>query len=145
MKRNIFFISVALLAILSSCQINVNTKKNDTDSEQKNTESVNDNQNATTVESTTPPPTAETKLLYGCVSDPDGYTNIRKSPSTDAPVVRRYESGEFLYFTPFNSLPRGLAPDIVIKGGGVIILSAFSCLLEFSYKKPTSFTDFAKC
>lgn len=103
MKRNIFIISVALLAILSSCQINVNTKKNDADSEQKNTESVNDNQNATTVESTTPPPTAETKLLYGCVSDPDGYTNIRKSPSTDAPIVRRYESGEFLYFTPFNS------------------------------------------
>ena len=28
--------------------------------------------------------------------------------------------------------------------GGVIILFAFSCLLEFLYKKPTSFTGFAK-
>lgn len=102
MKRNIIIISGALLLLLTSCQINVNTKKNDTDSEQEKTESINDNQNATTAESTSPPP-AEVKLFYGCVSDPDGYTNIRKSPSTDAPIVRRYEAGEFLYFTPFDS------------------------------------------
>ena len=37
---------------------------------------------------------------YGRVSDPDGYTNIRRGPSTSSPIVRRYNSGEYLYYTP---------------------------------------------
>lgn len=39
---------------------------------------------------------------YGRVSDPDGYTNIRRGPSTSSPIVRRYNSGEYLYYTPQN-------------------------------------------
>ena len=38
--------------------------------------------------------------FYGRVSDPDGYTNIRRGPSTSYPIVRRYYSGEYLYYTP---------------------------------------------
>ncbi len=37
---------------------------------------------------------------YGRVSDPDGYTNIRRSPSTSSSIVRRYNSGDYLYYTP---------------------------------------------
>ena len=43
---------------------------------------------------------AKAPQLYGQVNDPDGYTNIRKAPSTDAPIVRQYNSGEYLYYTP---------------------------------------------
>ncbi len=38
--------------------------------------------------------------FYGQVSDPDGYTNIRRGPSTSYPIVRRYDSGDYLYYTP---------------------------------------------
>lgn len=37
---------------------------------------------------------------YGQVSDPDGYTNIRRGPGTNYPIVRRYNSGDYLYYTP---------------------------------------------
>ena len=40
---------------------------------------------------------------YGQVSDPDGYTNIRRGPSTSYPIVRRYDSGDYLYYTPQNN------------------------------------------
>lgn len=40
---------------------------------------------------------------YGQVVDPDGYTNIRKNPSTNAPIVRRYDSGNYLYYTPLSN------------------------------------------
>lgn len=40
---------------------------------------------------------------YGRVTDPDGYTNIRKGPSTNYPIVRRYYSGEYLYYVPQKS------------------------------------------
>ena len=42
-------------------------------------------------------------LRYGMVSDPDGYTNIRKEPTTKAPIVRRYQSGEYLYYFPLSN------------------------------------------
>lgn len=37
---------------------------------------------------------------YGRVYDPDGYTNIRRGPSTSSAVSRRYNSGDYLYYTP---------------------------------------------
>jgi len=37
---------------------------------------------------------------YGRVSDPDGYTNVRRGASTSSPIVGRYNSGEYLYYTP---------------------------------------------
>lgn len=44
--------------------------------------------------------TVSAQKYYGRVSDPDGYTNIRRGPSTSYPIVRRYNSGEYLYYTP---------------------------------------------
>ncbi len=44
--------------------------------------------------------TVGAQKYYGRVSDPDGYTNIRRGPSTSYPIVRRYNSGEYLYYTP---------------------------------------------
>lgn len=44
--------------------------------------------------------TVSAQKYYGRVSDPDGYTNIRRGPSTSSPIVRRYNSGEYLYYTP---------------------------------------------
>lgn len=38
--------------------------------------------------------------FYGQVSDPDGYTNIRRGPGTNYPIVRQYNSGDYLYYTP---------------------------------------------
>ena len=38
--------------------------------------------------------------FYGRVSDPDGYTNIRRGPSTNYAIVRTYRSGDYLYYTP---------------------------------------------
>lgn len=40
---------------------------------------------------------------YGRVSDPDGYTNIRRGPSTNYAIVRTYRSGDYLYYTPQNN------------------------------------------
>lgn len=40
---------------------------------------------------------------YGRVSDPDGYTNIRRGASTSSPIVRRYSSGDYLYYTPVGN------------------------------------------
>lgn len=37
---------------------------------------------------------------YGCVVDPDGYTNIRRGPSTSQPICRRYNAGDYLYYVP---------------------------------------------
>lgn len=37
---------------------------------------------------------------YGRVQDTDGYTNIRRSASTTAAIVRNYRSGDYLYYTP---------------------------------------------
>ncbi len=37
---------------------------------------------------------------YGRVSDPDGYTNIRRGPGTQYAIVRSYRSGDYLYYTP---------------------------------------------
>lgn len=44
--------------------------------------------------------TVSAQQYYGRVSDPDGYTNIRRGPSTSHPIVRRYQSGDYLYYTP---------------------------------------------
>lgn len=44
--------------------------------------------------------TLNAQQYYGRVSDPDGYTNIRRGPATSYPIVRRYNSGEYLYYTP---------------------------------------------
>lgn len=41
--------------------------------------------------------------FYGQVSDPDGYTNIRRGPGTNYPIVRQYNSGDYLYYTPQNN------------------------------------------
>ena len=40
---------------------------------------------------------------YGQVQDRDGYTNIRRGPSTKHAIVRRYQSGDYLYYTPQNN------------------------------------------
>ena len=40
---------------------------------------------------------------YGQVNDPDGYTNIRRGASTDDPIVRKYDSGDYLYYTPLDN------------------------------------------
>ena len=42
----------------------------------------------------------EAPQLYGHVSDPDGYTNIRRGPSTKYPVVGQCNSGDYIYYTP---------------------------------------------
>ncbi len=47
--------------------------------------------------------TASAQQYYGRVSDPDGYTNIRRGASTSSPIVRRYNSGEYLYYTPLGN------------------------------------------
>ena len=43
---------------------------------------------------------ADAQQYYGKVYDADGYTNIRRGPSTSAAIVRRYYSGDYLYYTP---------------------------------------------
>ena len=40
---------------------------------------------------------------YGRVSDPDGYTNIRKGPGVKYPISGRYSSGDYLYYTPVGN------------------------------------------
>lgn len=40
---------------------------------------------------------------YGMVSDPDGYTNIRVSPSVHSQITRRYSSGNYLYYIPLGN------------------------------------------
>ena len=40
---------------------------------------------------------------YGRVSDPDGYTNIRRGPSINDAIVKRYYSGDYLYYTPLSN------------------------------------------
>lgn len=40
---------------------------------------------------------------YGMVSDPDGYTNIRRGPGTSYAISRRYSSGDYLYYTPVGN------------------------------------------
>ena len=47
--------------------------------------------------------TVSAQKYYGRVSDPDGYTNIRRGPSTSSSIVRRYYSGDYLYYTPQTS------------------------------------------
>ena len=42
-------------------------------------------------------------LYYGRVSDPDGYTNIRREASINSPITRRYNSGEYLYYIPMSN------------------------------------------
>ena len=44
--------------------------------------------------------TMNAQQYYGRVSDKDGYVNIRKGPGTNYAIVRRYQSGEYLYYTP---------------------------------------------
>ena len=53
-------------------------------------------QNGQTNTVTTPP------KYYGQVQDKDGYTNIRRGPSTNDPIVRQYNSGDYLYYTPLT-------------------------------------------
>lgn len=45
----------------------------------------------------------KTTFYYGRVSDKDGYTNIRRGPSTSSPIVGRYKSGDYLYYIPTQS------------------------------------------
>ena len=42
-------------------------------------------------------------LYYGRVSDPNGYTNIRREASINSPITRRYNSGEYLYYIPMSN------------------------------------------
>lgn len=45
----------------------------------------------------------DAQQYYGRVSDPDGYTNIRSGASTKYPIIGRYRSGYYLYYTPLSS------------------------------------------
>lgn len=47
--------------------------------------------------------TVNAQRYYGRVSDPDGYTNIRRSATTSSAIVRRYYSGDYLYYTPLSN------------------------------------------
>lgn len=40
---------------------------------------------------------------YGRVNDPDGYVNIRRGASINSAIVRRYNSGDYLYYTPLSN------------------------------------------
>ena len=44
--------------------------------------------------------TISAQQYYGRVQDSDGYTNIRRGPSTSSAIVRQYQSGDYLYYTP---------------------------------------------
>lgn len=44
--------------------------------------------------------TTQAQIYYGQVKDPDGYTNIRSGPSTKHAIKTRYNSGDYLYYTP---------------------------------------------
>ena len=46
---------------------------------------------------------ANAQRFYGMVSDPDGYTNIRRGPGTSYAISRRYSSGDYLYYTPVGN------------------------------------------
>ena len=126
--KKMFFLTTALLIVLSSCDNISALKKQDATqeqaTEQEQTATVAqeqpaaDPQNQSVVDAQEQPAAAgqnataekldQPKVLpedlrYGMVSDPDGYTNIRKEPTTKAPIVRRYNSGEYLYFFPLNN------------------------------------------
>ena len=47
--------------------------------------------------------TVDAQRYYGRVQDSDGYTNIRRGPSTRSAIVRQYRSGNYLYYTPQNN------------------------------------------
>ena len=42
----------------------------------------------------------DAQQYYGRVSDSDGYTNIRRGPSSKHAIVSHYKSGDYLYYTP---------------------------------------------
>ena len=44
--------------------------------------------------------TMNAQQYYGRVQDSDGYTNIRRGPGTNYAIVRQYNSGDYLYYTP---------------------------------------------
>ena len=50
--------------------------------------------------SNTPTFSSNANFCYGRVTDPDGYTNIRRGPSTSTAISRRYNSGDYLYYVP---------------------------------------------
>ena len=126
--KKMIFLTTALLIVLSSCDNISALKKQEATleqtTEQEQTATVAqeqpaaDPQNQSVVDAQEQPAAAgqnataekldQPKVLpedlrYGMVSDPDGYTNIRKEPTTKAPIVRRYNSGEYLYFFPLNN------------------------------------------
>ncbi|MBQ6652434.1 MAG: SH3 domain-containing protein [Prevotella sp.] len=113
MKKNVIFTLIVLLAILTSCEINIgNAGKKDADTGQTDEkETVVENKQETTATEAEPvressvaqPKVLPEDLQYGRVSDPDGYTNVRKEPTTKAPIVRRYQSGEYLYYFPLKN------------------------------------------
>ncbi|MBR1465736.1 MAG: SH3 domain-containing protein [Bacteroidaceae bacterium] len=47
--------------------------------------------------------TCSAQLLSGVVNDPDGYTNIRTKPTTSAPVLFRYDSGDLIFYSPMKN------------------------------------------
>lgn len=47
--------------------------------------------------------TMNAQQYYGRVQDRDGYTNIRKGPGTNYAIVRQYNSGDYLYYTPLKN------------------------------------------
>lgn len=118
--KKIVFMTAALLIAMSSCD-NIGALKKQQANQEQTTEqeqpaNVAQEQPATdaqgqpaSVEQTTTvapqdlPKVLPEDLLYGRVTDPDGYTNIRKEPTTKAPIVRRYNSGEYLYYFPLKS------------------------------------------
>lgn len=127
--KKMIFLTTALLIVLSSCD-NISALKKQEATQEQTTEQEQtatvaqeqptanpqgqpvadaqeqpiaaDGQNAT-AEKLDQPKVLPEDLRYGMVSDPDGYTNIRKEPTTKAPIVRRYNSGEYLYFFPLNN------------------------------------------
>ena len=44
------------------------------------------------------PKTASPVLICATISDPDGYTNVRKGPSTSYPTVGAVYEGDFIYY-----------------------------------------------
>ena len=126
--KKMIFLTTALLIVLSSCD-NISALKKQEATQEQTTEQEQtatvaqeqpaaDPQNQSVVDAQEQPAAAgqnataekldQPKVLpedlrYGMVSDPDGYTNIRKEPTTKAPIVRRYNSGEYLYFFPLNN------------------------------------------
>ena len=77
-----------------------NAKVEDVQQETQEQVSTETEKKQTTTTATTQTVVTAAPKYYGQVSDPDGYTNIRRGPGTNYPIVRQYNSGDYLYYTP---------------------------------------------